>query len=197
MTEAVLARHAEALDLFGGLVHEVRGTRWEAPTPCADWTVRDLVNHLTAEQLWVPDLVTERRATTDLGEAHAGDVLGEEPAATWDEAAEGARAAFNAPDALDGTVTLSYGESATHDYCAEMTLDAVVHSWDLARALGADDTLPPALVSFALAWVEPQAQVLAASSYFGEPVEVAEDADDQTRLLALLGRSRDWPSGTS
>lgn len=197
MTPALLSRHAEALDLFGGLVHAARGSQWDNPTPCADWSVRDLVNHLTAEQLWVPSLVTQRRSPDEVGAEFDGDVLGDDPVGVWDKAAEQARAAFNQPGALAGTVELSYGSSPVADYCAEMVLDAVVHSWDLARGIGADDRLPAQLVEFALARVLPKADEFAGSGLFGEPVEVPEDADDQTRLLAILGRRRDFSPGTS
>ncbi|MGW0518347.1 TIGR03086 family metal-binding protein [Crossiella sp. NPDC003009] len=192
MTTALLSRHAEALDLFGGLVHAVRGPAWDAPTPCAEWSVRDLVGHLTGEQLWVPALVTQRRSPEEVGAEFDGDVLGDDPVGVWVKAAEAARAAFNQPGALEGTVALSYGSSPVADYCAEMTLDAVVHSWDLAKAIGSDDRLPAQLVEFALARVLPKADEFADGQYFGEPVEVPEDADDQTRLLAILGRRRDW-----
>ncbi|MEV8154693.1 maleylpyruvate isomerase family mycothiol-dependent enzyme, partial [Streptomyces fradiae] len=71
----LLDRHQEALDLFSSHVHAVRDDQWGAPTPCAEWSVRDLVNHLTGEQLWVPDLVREGRSVAEVGDAYDGDVL--------------------------------------------------------------------------------------------------------------------------
>ncbi|MEV0263546.1 TIGR03086 family metal-binding protein [Streptomyces sp. NPDC050617] len=184
----LLTRHAEALDLFTERLGAVRPDQWDAPTPCAEWTVRDLVNHLTVEQLWVPSLVREGSSTDARGDAFDGDQLGDDPATTWVRAASAARAAFSEPNALERTVHLSYGDSSAADYCAEMTTDAVVHSWDLARAIGGDERLPGELVSFAARQVAPHAADLSKTGYFAEPVEPPPGSDPQTKLLCLLGR---------
>ncbi|NUK07310.1 TIGR03086 family protein [Streptomyces lunaelactis] len=184
----LLARHTEALALFTERVHAVGADQWDAPTPCTDWSVRDLVNHLTAEQLWVPPLVTEGAGIEDIGDAYDGDVLGRKPKATWDAASRAARKAFAAEGALEQTVLLSYGETPAVAYCAQMITDAVVHTWDLSRALGAQERLPDVLVSFALEEVTPYASGLAKSGLFAPPIEPPPGDSHQTRLLALLGR---------
>lgn len=184
----LLSRHSEALALFSERVHAVRPDQWDDPTPCTDWSVRDLVNHLTAEQLWVPDLVTEGSTIAEVGDAYDGDVLGPRPRATWDAAVRAARKAFAAPGALEGTVWLSYGETPTVSYCAQMITDAVVHGWDLSRAIGAPERLPDALVGFALDEVTPYAAELSASGLFAPPIEPPPGDSHQARLLALLGR---------
>ncbi|WP_407561319.1 TIGR03086 family metal-binding protein [Streptomyces sp. 184] len=185
--DETLAVHAAALDLFAGYVHRVGPDQWAASTPCAQWSVRDLVNHMTVEQLWVPPLLGGDRVA-DVGNEFDGDQLGDDPAAAWDAAAADARAAFAEPVALARTVHLSYGDSPAESYCAEMAVDAVVHSWDLARGIGADDVLPAELAEFALQTLEPQAPMLAGSGLFADPVQVPPDADAQTRLLGLTGR---------
>ncbi|GGZ28226.1 TIGR03086 family protein [Streptomyces inusitatus] len=184
----LLSRHAEALALFGDRVHQVRADQWDEPTPCTDWSVRDLVNHLTSEQLWVPDLVTAGATVEEVGDAHEGDVLGTRPRAVWDAAARAARKAFAEPGALGRTVWLSYGETPAVAYCSQMIMDAVVHSWDLARAIGASERLPDALVAFALDEVTPYAAGLSDSGFFAPPIEPPPGDSHQTRLLALLGR---------
>ncbi|MER5933449.1 TIGR03086 family metal-binding protein [Streptomyces sp. NPDC002054] len=187
--EALLEQHAEALRLFGDRVHAVREDQWGASTPCTEWTVRDLVNHVTGEQLWIPPLVTEGRTVEDVGDALDGDLLGADPAAAWDRAAAASHAAFAEPGALDRTVRLSYGPALGSAYCSELTADCVVHTWDLSRAIGADDRLPDGLVEFSIKEVMPYADGLAASGMFAPPVEIPAGADAQTRLLALLGRA--------
>src|SRR5690606_26081919 len=118
------------------------------------------------------------------------DQLGENPVAVWDAVADLSVAAFGAPGAIDRAVHLSYGDVPAANYCGEMTMDATVHTWDLARALGRDDELDPELVRFSLELVEPRAAELQASGLFAEPVAVPAGADPQTRLLGLLGRRR-------
>ncbi|MDN3293906.1 TIGR03086 family metal-binding protein [Streptomyces ficellus] len=184
----LLARHGEALDLFGERVHAIRPDQWDAPTPCTEWSVRDLVSHLTGEQLWVVPLVRERRTVADVGDAFDGDVLGEDPVGVWDRAAAAAREAFLEKGALNRTVHLSYGPTPATAYCSQMVADLVVHAWDLSRAIGADERLPPDLVRFALEEVSPYAESLAGSGLFAPARKPPPDADEQTRLLALVGR---------
>ncbi|MFD5420195.1 MULTISPECIES: TIGR03086 family metal-binding protein [unclassified Streptomyces] len=188
MPETLLEQHAAALRLFGERVRAVADGQWGAPTPCTEWTVRDLVNHVTGEQLWTVPLVTEGRTVAEVGDGLSGDLLGGDPAGAWERAAAAARAAFAAPGALERTVVLSYGPTRAAAYCAELTADCVVHAWDLSRGIGADDRLPDGLVEFSLKEVMPYADGLAASGLFAAPLEVPAGADAQTRLLALLGR---------
>ncbi|EPH42327.1 hypothetical protein STRAU_4607 [Streptomyces aurantiacus JA 4570] len=185
----LLRRHGRALDLFTERVHTVRAGQWDAPTPCAEWTVRDLVNHLAVEQLWVPPLVRDGAAIEDVGDTFDGDMLGADPVASWDTAAEAAHAAFDEPGALERTVHLSYGETPARDYCAQMVTDLVVHSWDLARAIGADERLPDDLVAAAVREVTPYAAELTKTGLFGPAVQPPPGADVQTKLLCLLGRT--------
>ncbi|MFE0107038.1 TIGR03086 family metal-binding protein [Streptomyces sp. NPDC059009] len=185
----ILTRHGEALDLFTERVHAIGSDQWDAATPCADWAVRDLVNHLTVEQLWVPPLVRDGESPAVVGDTFDGDMLGPDPVTSWDTAAAGARAAFGEPDALERTVELSYGATQAAFYCGQMVTDLVVHAWDLSRAIGADERLPAALVDFAVREVTPYAAELEKSGLFATPVTPPPGADVQTKLLCLLGRN--------
>ncbi|MGH4028996.1 TIGR03086 family metal-binding protein [Actinomycetota bacterium Odt1-20B] len=185
----ILTRHGEALDLFTERVHAVGPDQWDAATPCADWTVRDLVNHLTVEQLWVPPLVRDGESPATVGDTFDGDMLGPDPVTSWDTAAAGAREAFGEPDALERTVELSYGATPAAFYCGQMITDLVVHAWDLSRGIGADERLPAALVDFAVREVTPYAAELEKSGLFATPVPPPPGADVQTKLLCLLGRN--------
>jgi len=186
MAEDVLELHRRALDEFGRRVHAIGPAQWGCPTPCADWEVRNLVNHLVAEQLWVPPLVAGTRVA-DLGDAFSGDVLGADPVAAWDAAAAAAHAAFAQAGALERTVHLSYADRPAAEYAREMIFDLVVHSWDLARGIGENETLDPDLVEAVYAQIEPDTD-LAATGLFDEPVPVPAEADEQTRLIAFTGR---------
>ncbi|MGD3108453.1 TIGR03086 family metal-binding protein [Streptomyces sp. YGL11-2] len=184
----VLRTHGEALKLFGSRVHAIQEDQWEAPTPCTEWSVFDLVNHVTAEQLWVPRLVRDGATIAEVGPDFDGDQLGEDPVGVWDRASTAAMAAFAEPGALHRSVHLSYGTAPADAYCSQMTADAVVHAWDLSRAIGAEERLPDHLAKAALREVEPYAGKLEGSGLFAAPVEPPEGADDLTRLLCLLGR---------
>jgi uncharacterized protein (TIGR03086 family) len=187
MAEDVLDLHRRALAEFGRRVHAVRPDQWGCPTPCADWEVRNLVNHLVAEQLWVPPLLAGKRVA-DLGAGFAaGDVLGDDPVAAWDAASSAAAAAFAESGALERVVHLSYADRPGEEYAREMIFDLVVHSWDLARGISADESLDPGLVEAVYSSIEPDTD-LAATGLFDQPVPVPADADEQTRLIAFTGR---------
>lgn len=175
------------MDGFTQRVHAVGPQQWANRTPCSDWDIRALVNHLTVEQLWVPPLIAGQ-TLEQVGDRFEGDQLGADPAATWDQAAAAARATLTAPGAIDRTVHLSYGDRPASAYCEEMTVDLLIHAWDLARGIGADEALDPELVDLVYQRTLPYAERLAESGLFAPPVSVAPDADPQTRLLALFGR---------
>jgi len=168
-------------------VRSVRAEQWGDSTPCTEWDVRALVNHVVTEQLWAP-LLLDGATVEDIGDRFDGDQLGDDPVAVWASAAAAACEAFAAPGVLRRSVELSYGRRPAQGYCQEMTMDLTVHAWDLARGIEADERLDPELVSDVLAFIEPQVEQLAGSGLFAPPVAVSDDADAQTRLLALLGR---------
>lgn len=186
MTDA-LSLHATALEEFDRRVRAVRSDQWHEPTPCSDWDVRMLVDHLVTEQLWVP-LLLDGATVEDVGDRFDGDQLGDDPVAAWARASAAAREAFAAPGALHRPVELSYGRRPAEGYCEEMTMDLAVHAWDLARGIGADEQLDPDLVAAVHEGVQRHAEALASTGLFDPPVPVGEDADTRTRLLALLGR---------
>jgi uncharacterized protein (TIGR03086 family) len=183
----LLEQYGHAVDGFSARLAVVRDDQWAAATPCTDWDVRALVAHLADEQRWVPYLLDGGRVA-DAGDRFAADPLGAEPVRAWHEASAAARAAFAAPDALDRHVFLSRGEVSARDYLWEMTVDATVHTWDLARAVGADERLDQELVRRIHAEVDKSPDALAASGLFAPPVPVPAGADLQTRLLGLFGR---------
>lgn len=185
----LLDRHRQAMAEFDGRVREIGQDRWHDPTPCSDWDVRALVNHLVVEQLWVPDLLAGA-TLEDVGDRYDGDQLGDDPVGVWEQTSEAAREAIVAPGALDGEVHTSAGRISADAFVAELTLDLAVHAWDLARAIGGDERLDDELVGDLYEQVEEHAEAIAASGMFAAPRPTAPTADLQTRLLALLGRSR-------
>ncbi len=187
MTELV-DRYQNAVAGFERRLALVEQGQWGDDTPCADWDVRQLVAHVLDEQLWLPALLGGE-TIEEVGDRFAGDQLGSDASASWHAAAAAALTAISADSALDRTVGLSYGEVPAEEYLRQVTADTVVHTWDLARAIGADEALDAEAVSQTLAYLSPQAEAWRSAGAFGPAVEVAADADQQTRLLALVGRA--------
>ena len=179
-------RFQRATGHFGGLVHQTKDDQWGDQTPCTDWDVRTLVNHLVYEARWAVPLL-EGQTIAEVGDRFEGDLLGDDPGAAYDDARAAASAAVSAVD-LDRIVHLSFGDLPASDYLTQLTSDFVVHAWDLARGIGADDRMDPDMVRFVYDAAEPMAEMLAASGMFGERVPVPDSSDPQTKLLALFGR---------
>jgi uncharacterized protein (TIGR03086 family) len=183
-----------AADRFSHAVHGVPADRWDASTPCSDWSVRDLVNHLVGEHLWAPPLL-DGRTVEDVGDRFDGDLLGDDPAGAWDDAMAGSMTAF--ADATDDQpVHLSFGTVPLDEYANQMLVDLTVHAWDLARGAGLPDRLDPSTVQASLDYARRRAEVYATSGLFAPPVEVVGD-DPQDVLLGLLGRDPAQPAATS
>jgi uncharacterized protein (TIGR03086 family) len=179
--------YTRALREFDTRVHRVGRNQWDAPTPCTEWSVRDLVNHLTAEHLWAPWLL--RGATlAEVGDRYDGDVLGDHPVRTWERAAAGSREAFTAPGALDGRVHVTGGRIAASDYASQMITDLTVYAWDLARGIGDDDRVDEELARHVYDLTAPQADRWQGLGIFAPPVDVPPDAPVQDRLVGMLGR---------
>lgn len=183
----LLEAHGQAMAVFDRAMKQVGPTDWDAPTPCTDWSVRDLVNHIVVEQLWVPDMLAGR-TVAEVGDRFDGDQLGDDPLRTWQEASRAARAAWLEPDVLTRTVHLSYGDERAEEYGWQMTTDLAVHGWDLATALDKSAGIPDEVASALLGYIEPQMDLWSGSSMFANPVPVPDDAAPPTRLVALLGR---------
>ena len=172
---------------FDRRVREIAPDQWVLGTPCREWSVRELVGHLVYEQLWAPELLAGC-TVTQVGDRFDHDNLGGDPLVSWVVAAAAAREAWLEPDALAKSVSVSSGTLDAEEYCWQMTTDLTVHAWDLARSIGVEELIDPELASTVLAYVERNIEEWSESPLFDSPVPVATDADDQTRLIGLLGR---------
>ncbi len=183
----LLEQYEHALTEFDSRVAQVGDDQWRNGTPCTEWDVRALVAHVVDEQRWAPFLLGGG-TVADAGDRFADDALGADPKAAWRQASAAAGSAFEADGALDQPVSLSFGETSARDYLWQMTVDAAVHAWDLARGIGADDQLDHELVRRIHHESEKDADMLAASGLFAPLVGVPAGADLQTRMLGLFGR---------
>jgi uncharacterized protein (TIGR03086 family) len=180
-------RYERALKQFGEKVHAVGEDQWANATPCSEWNVRALVNHLVNENLWVPPLL-EGRTIEEVGDRFDGDQLGPDPRAAWEASADGSLAAVADPGAMRRTVHLSYGDRSARDYVNEMFTDLAIHGWDLARAIGADEVIDPEFVEVLYASAAPMEDAFRSYGVYGGKVTPPEGADTQTKLLAIFGR---------
>ena len=177
------------VEAWADRVNAVGPDQWDEPTPCRDWTVRDLVNHVVGEDRWTVPLV-EGQTIADVGTSLDGDLLGEDPVSSALSAAREAsnRVAERLPEA--GVVHVSYGDIPIGDYVHELAADHLIHSWDLAAATGGDTRLDPHLVT-------ELAEFFAGREGFYREVGVigpraVSHGGLQSDLLAVTGRDSEW-----
>ncbi|MDQ3618809.1 MAG: TIGR03086 family metal-binding protein [Actinomycetota bacterium] len=179
--------HARASEQFDARVEEIRDDQWAGPTPDGLWAVRDLVNHLVYGNRWVPEMVNGR-TIEEIGDRFDGDLLGRDPKGAWKDSSRDAVGAFLEEAALERTVHLSFGDVPCSEYAHQRGGDVLVHTWDLARAIGADESLPDDLCRSTLEYHLPYDEMLRGEGGLGPKLETPPGADVQTELLAFFGR---------
>ena len=181
------AMFGRAVAEFDARVRQIGDHQWQAATPDEDWTVRDLVNHLAGEDLWAPPLLAGS-TIAEVGDRFDGDVLGADPKQAWAAASAGAVQAVDADGAMDRTVHLSFGDFPGREYTLQLFADHLIHAWDLARAIGADERLDTGLVASCATWFEAVEEAYRSAGAIAARPPVPGDADAQTVLLARFGR---------
>ena len=167
---------------------------WTASTPCADWDVRQLVNHVVGEDRWTKPLV-DGRTIAEVGDSLNGDLLGERPVAAAREAAEEAVTAVTARLPEAGLVHLSYGEETIAQYILQLTADHLIHGWDLAVATGQDRDLDSEVVAVVSGWFADWEQRYRSSGVVAVRPESAQSGSAAAELLIAFGRDPDWSAG--
>ena len=175
-----------------GMDHVVRlvdDAAWDNQSPCPEWTARDVLGHVIGIQRWLE--ATARQVTPpklDLFD-NPGSTAGDDPAAAWASVRDGVLEALDHPDVLNITIDAFRGPEPLDAQLGWNVVDTVGHTWDLARAADVDDRLDPGVVHRALIEAAPMIENLRRPKMFGEAQKAPNTDDEQTRLLALLGRS--------
>lgn len=167
---------------FTDRVREVPDDAWENPSPCEGWTARDVVGHMVA---WMPDFLTAAGVSLpDLPSVADG------PEKAWTALAEAVQAVLEDRDLAGREFEMeALGSQTVREAIGSVILgDVVIHTWDLARATGLDETMDPELVPVMLEGMLPLDETFRSSGHFGPKVDVPPDTDCQTKLLAFTGR---------
>jgi uncharacterized protein (TIGR03086 family) len=185
----VNALYPRTVEYFADRVNAVTADQWGDPTPCTEWTVRDLVNHVTNENLWTVPLL-EGSTIEEVGDRFEGDMLGEDPIGSAQAAARAAMASMAAKLPQGGIVHLSFGETPKEEYAMQLAADHLVHGWDLAAATGGDTRMDPDLVQGIVGWFDNREEMYRGGGAIAERGPLTGDA--QHDLLARFGRDPDW-----
>ena len=169
------------VDTFTQRIANLHTDRWENPSPCEGWTAKDVLDHVIDTQR---DIFSKRGL--DLGPRPDGA-----PHEVWAAHAAAVRSAVKDEETLLATYDSFFGPTTLADtllsfYC----FDLIVHAWDIHRATGKDLELSDTELAFLETTIPSWGDVFYQDGICQRPVEVPDDADRQTRILALTGRRR-------
>ena len=165
----------------------VPAERWNAPTPVEGWTARDVVRHLVE---WFPAFLS---AGSDV-RLPAGPSVDDDPAGTWQTQCDAVQGLLDDP----GSAATPFSHPQVGDLGLDdaidrfYTADVFMHTWDLARATGQDDTLDPDMCAALLDGMVPFEEAMRSSGHYGPRVPVPDDAPAQDRMLGFIGRDPNW-----
>ena len=185
----LMESHRRAVEYWAARVAAVKNEQWDDPTPCAEWSVRQLVNHVVSEELWAAPLLGGK-TIEEVGNQFDGDVLGDDPLGRARMAADEAMAIVEAIVPGGGRVQLSYGEEDMGEYVRQMCADHLIHGWDLAAATGGDTSMDPELVAEVGVWFAEREAMCRGAGIVGPRLSSA--GDPQSDLLAGFGRMSQW-----
>jgi uncharacterized protein (TIGR03086 family) len=180
---AVADRYRRVAGTFTARARGVPEGRWDDLSPCEGWVARDVVRHLVE---WFPGFLESGAGVT----LPSGPSVDDDPVATWTTMSDGVQAVLDDPSTSEREFDHPMAGHHTLAGAIDMFFlsDVLVHTWDLARATGQDETLDPDEVHRLLIGSEPYDEMLRSSGHYGPRVPVPDDADEQTRLIAFMGR---------
>jgi uncharacterized protein (TIGR03086 family) len=182
--------YQRAQDRFDAVIAAVAPDRWEVPSMCTEWSVRDVAGHVIWGQrqlrAWALDEAYDEEGGP--GSAHPRERTGDDPVATW-RAARAAALVTLTEETLAKPVTALAGADPMPlvTIVTLLTTDTLVHAWDIGHALGMDLPQDPELVSAAFEWT--RANIIRRPGFFGPELTAPDDADERTRMLAFVGRA--------
>jgi len=179
----VAKRYRVVADGFNARLEGVVPDGWAAATPCSDWSVRDLVAHVA---------MTHRRVIATLDGTEPVDVDPEtDLMAQWRGATDAVVSALGDESRAPKLVTGMSGEQTFESLVGRLVCaDTLIHTWDLARATGQDETLDPDAVAKAMEALAPIDDAIRRPGGFAAKIAPVPGADAQTQFLNFCGRSR-------
>jgi uncharacterized protein (TIGR03086 family) len=183
MTQAA-DEHRTIAGTFTDRVRGVPADAWDNPAPVEGWVARDVVRHLVE---WFPPFL---KGGTGI-DLPAGPSVDDDPVGAWTTHSDGVQALLDDPATAAKVLVNEHIGEVPLDQAVDRfyTSDVFMHTWDLARATGQDETLDAAKCAVMFEGMLPMDEMLRASGQYGPRVAVADDADVQTQLLAFIGRT--------
>jgi uncharacterized protein (TIGR03086 family) len=182
---------------LANVVAQIPDEHWDQPMPSEfpmaqedkGVTLRRVINYHAYDDAWVPDILTGATMDEAGTDKYDGDLLGDDPKASFAALVEATCAAVEQLDDPTRTTHLTYGDFPAQEYLTHIATFRGLRAYDIAKVVGGDTQLPPDLVRGLWDALEPHAEEWRAMGVFGPRVDVSDDASPQDKLLGLTGRN--------
>jgi uncharacterized protein (TIGR03086 family) len=163
---------------------------WRRSTPCSEWDVHALVNHVVGANVRY-QLLLRGASAAQVAATRNLDHLGDDALTSFVSTADAVVACFREEGALEQVAHHVTGDRTGGELLSMRILDVAVHAWDLARAIGASETLDGDVVAFLLPYSAGPDLGSQQGSYAPAELDGPADASAQDQLLRRLGRHPD------
>jgi uncharacterized protein (TIGR03086 family) len=189
-SDSLANRHRQVCQTFGDEVRVVND-HWRAPSPCSDWDARGVLEHVIGfhDVLLLRPLGAKPQRPKD------------DPVGRWTTTFTALDQLFDRPGLFDGMVDVpAVGNNPPNQIDAgriisSLSLDVLIHTWDLGRAAGHEVILDPDLCRMFLHGLPTDESMLFRTGMYASPRPVSHGSGAQAKLLARLGRDPNWTPG--
>ena len=180
-----LRNYTRAVYAMDAVVQRTPKDKWDAQSPCSDWTARQVIGHFMFGLQRVAAVATGADMPAEKAEA---DVAGPNPATSWAATRDNVFDALDHPGSLDKPFQGPFGPGSLDGFLQLHTLDCMLHTWDIAKAAGIDAHIPADMAEAGTAGLQAAGDGIRQPGLFGPAVDVAADADPVTKFAAMAGR---------
>ena len=176
------------------IIATIKRDQLDLPTPCDEWSVRDVINKLVASTLLFASFGRREEGDSNLDLIHPKDLIGDNPLSAFTQAATSCRDAWSLPGALEGMATSTIGEAKARSVLNARIFDTTVLSWDISSACNVPNYIDEEQATYVLRVA--QALVPAVRSHSNErykaPVAISDNSQTLDHLIAVTGRNPSW-----
>lgn len=177
---------AQTSKIVGGITPD----QWQNATPCAEWDLSVLVNHITGENHWLAAIFSGETVAS-VGDRFDGDLVGDDPIKAYLASVELAKASIT-PEVLEAHHGVSIGDISGYDYVSQLFMDELVHGWDAMMGSRQLVELDDELVAAAIPVAKEMVAFVGQGSVYGNTLHLGANAADLEALLGEVGRSLAW-----
>jgi uncharacterized protein (TIGR03086 family) len=179
-----IERIDRATAFAGANVNRVNPDDLVGPTPCTEFDVRTLLNHMIGNMRMAASAARGEKA-----ELPEGDQFGSDPGEAYKERRQELLGAVRAAGALERDWQLPFGTLNGSMMATIVFMEHLTHGWDVAKATGQDTTMPDDLVAECMTLALPMDEMLRTPGVCGPAIDVSESASPQDRFVAFMGRT--------